>query len=396
MKDCNIIKFFFYNINSNIPVFLTKRFFIVLCCMRICFCLYLLLFLVSCKHADKNQQIIIEGHVKNVPDGKLYLAHARQWKTPIDSTTITNGHFIFKREINTSATPFLADIHYVDSQKIKRFLFSNFTLGKDSNQFFKDVFYWEPIHIKIEGDNSKLPYLRIFAGKETTLLFQNQFTDFGWIDNLNATDKTKKIAEFSKKILQNPGSFFYLQSIYDSREQYTKNQLEILFSLFAKNIRQSDVGKKFQTYLSIRPDDNAPLPNLVLTTPSGEKQNIIDTTATVNMLIFWASWCIPCRKEIPELKKLAASNKNRSFKMISISIDEHEENWRNALQVDKPGWTQVHLPYNQLEKIQDQFRFTSIPLVIFTNQYGNELKRFAGYKTNNLQLYQQLLDKSLH
>ena len=49
------------------------------------------------------------------------------------------------------------------------------------------------------------------------------------------------------------------------------------------------------------------------------------------LIDFWASWCNPCRKEIPNLKKLYAQYSEKGFEIVSISIDQKKADWEKAL-----------------------------------------------------------------
>jgi len=334
--------------------------------------------------------ITIEGNIAGVPDGKIYIADARKWKTPIDSTNIKDGQFQFKTKINS---PFLAAIHYWDSSKVKRMLYRNHTLGADSMQTSTDAFFVEPGNTSINGDNSKPPYLLIFAGKENELLFSNQFLDFGWVGNLDSVKRLQKIAAFKKTIQHNPFSFFLLESIYHSGEQYSKTELKSFLSLFNTDVQQSKEGVAFKKYIAIRSDDNAPLPNLLLLTPENTSLSIVDTTATINMLVFWASWCTPCRKEVPLLKVIEKKYNGTGLKIISISIDEKKDQWLKAVAYEKMNWPQVHVPLTQIADVQNQFRFITIPLIIFTNNKGREIKRFADYDPDNISAYESLINQ---
>ena len=57
---------------------------------------------------------------------------------------------------------------------------------------------------------------------------------------------------------------------------------------------------------------------------------------------FWASWCSPCRAEIPHLKQIVS--KYPAFHIISISVDDDDAAWKKALDQDKPSWTQLRCP----------------------------------------------------
>lgn len=356
----------------------------------LCFYFLLCLVLQSCqtKKETASSVVFIEGNITGVPDGKIYLVESRKWKTPLDSTTIKDGHFQFH---TTIVNPFLAAIHYWDSSGVKRLLYRNHTLDSDSLKYSTDAFYIEPGNISISGDNNVSPYLRIKAGKENELLFQNQFIDFGWIANADTTTRAKKIKTFKQSISKNPFSFFFLESIYRNKEQYGKKELQDIFALFDKNVQQSKHGEAYKKYLSIRPEDNAPFPNLSLLTPDGKPRFIIDTTAKINMLVFWASWCAPCRKEIPLLKSIEQKFGKTGLHMVSISIDEHKEQWLKAVAYEKMNWPQVHVPLAQIDDVQNQFRFITIPLIIFTDNKGREIKRFADYDPDNVGAYESLI-----
>ncbi|MEO5945274.1 MAG: TlpA disulfide reductase family protein [Chitinophagaceae bacterium] len=349
-------------------------------------------FFLACnnKKEEHSPTIIIKGNITGVPDGKIYLAESRKWKTPIDSTTIKGGHFQFKTK---SSSPFLAAIHYWDSSQVKRLLYRNHTLGADSMQTSTDAFFVEPGNTSISGDNSKPPYLRIVAGKENQLLFSNQFLDFGWVGNLDSVGRLQKIAIFKKTIQQNPFSFFLLESIYRSGEQYSKTELKTIFSLFKTDVQQSKEGDAFKKYIAIRPDDNTPFPNLSLLTPENTSRSIFDSTAKINMLVFWASWCAPCRKEVPLLKEIEKKYNSTGLKISSISIDEKKEQWLKAVAYEKMNWQQVHVPLTQIADVQNQFRFVTIPLIIFTDNKGREIKRFADYDPENISAYESLINQ---
>ena len=56
------------------------------------------------------------------------------------------------------------------------------------------------------------------------------------------------------------------------------------------------------------------------------------------LIDFWASWCNPCRKEIPNLKKLYAEYADKGFQIISISIDKKKADWEKALKEEQLPW----------------------------------------------------------
>jgi thiol-disulfide isomerase/thioredoxin len=355
-----------------------------------------LFFFISCKEKRISDEIIIEGQVKNVPDGKIYLTEAHFWQTPLDSTICTNGHFVFKIKADSTFVPYMAAIHFPDSSKSTKvggLFFRNYMLGADSLKYVGDAFYLEKGYTRIEGDNQKEPHLRIFAGKETDVMYKNQITDFGWLGDIDSTKRLQRISFFRREIKKYPFSYFLLQSIYNAKEQYSEKEINEILSLFDSDVQKSKLGDKVRMYLINRTDPNEPYPNLSLLNSANERHAVIDSDFRLTMLVFWASWCKPCRMEIPALKEIESEYKGRGLNLISISIDDNKDNWTKALSQEKMHWTQYIVDKEKIDLVKQEFNFSAIPLVIFTDKTGKEIKKFSGYDKEQMKNYEAVINK---
>lgn len=368
-----------------------------------------LFFLISCKDQEVSNEIILEGQEKNIPDGKIYLTEARYWQIPLDSTECTNGHFVFKIKADSSFVPYMASISYPDSTsptKIAQLAFSNdFLLPPDTAKFYNyysSAFYLERGKIIIRNQErvkQKFPHgipVTIKAGKETELMYRNQFTDFGWLGNIDSTKRLSKIEYFKNQIKKFPFSYFLLQSIYNAKEQYSKKEMQTILSLFNDDIQKSKLGDHIRTYLTNRPDPNKPYPNLYLLNSTNQRHNIIDTNSKLTMLVFWASWCGPCRMEIPLLKEIQNEYKGKGLNLVSISIDEEKDNWEKALRQEKMIWTQYLVEKDKIDLVRQQFNFSAIPFVVFTDKAGKEIKKFTGYDKEQKKNYEAIINKVIN
>ena len=359
----------------------------------------LLLLLASCSHRKENTDIIIEGEATGIPDGKLYLVKAEKWRSPVDSAVCKNGQFVFRIKTTPSFVPYLAAIHYWnkgDTIHPVRLQFINHTIPTDdSTGLSRDVFYLEKGHTMISGPLGSEPYLRISAGRETELLYKNEVTDIGWMGNADTILRRQKLLFLQSSVQMHPWSFFLLQSIYDSKELYSMEELRSLQSLFDTSVMHSAPGKQLMNYLQVRTDAGLAYPNLLLLTATDTRQTIIDTTAPLNMLVFWASWCGPCIKEIPQLKIIHRLYARKGLRIKSISIDTNKEAWLLAMQRHKMDWPQLIIAKEKTEETEHIFNFRSIPFLVFTDNKGTELARFADYDEENTKKYKEVIRRYL-
>lgn len=65
-----------------------------------------------------------------------------------------------------------------------------------------------------------------------------------------------------------------------------------------------------------------PAPNFTLNTLDGKSVTLADLRGQVVLVNFWATWCPPCRAEIPSLMRLNATMVGKPFRMLCISIDD--------------------------------------------------------------------------
>src|ERR1041385_2158173 len=58
---------------------------------------------------------------------------------------------------------------------------------------------------------------------------------------------------------------------------------------------------------------------------TGKQINLTDYRGKLVFLNFWASWCEPCEKEMPDLDTLNKTLKNRKFQMVTVSVDANPD-----------------------------------------------------------------------
>ena len=108
----------------------------------------------------------------------------------------------------------------------------------------------------------------------------------------------------------------------------------------------------------------APAPDLTFHTANGKPMSLSAFKGKVLIVDFWASWCGPCRAEIPKLKKIYEDFKdNDKVAFLSVSIDSEKEDWLKALQSENMPWEQLLAPDSGKETMKT-YRFNGIPFII--------------------------------
>ena len=70
------------------------------------------------------------------------------------------------------------------------------------------------------------------------------------------------------------------------------------------------------------PLEQKPAPEITVTPLIGNSIKLSDLKGKVVLLNFWATWCPPCREEIPSMMKLNAAMAGKPFQMVAVSVDE--------------------------------------------------------------------------
>jgi thiol-disulfide isomerase/thioredoxin len=93
-------------------------------------------------------------------------------------------------------------------------------------------------------------------------------------------------------------------------------------------------------------------PDFELTDVDGKPYRFSDAKGTVRLVDFWATWCAPCREEIPMFKELHAAYGPKGFSLVGIAMDDE------GVSIVKPYVEELKIPYLTLignEGVVDAF-----------------------------------------
>ena len=120
-----------------------------------------------------------------------------------------------------------------------------------------------------------------------------------------------------------------------------------------------------------------PLPAFTFNDASGAAKTIADWKGKVVLLNLWATWCVPCRKEMPALERLQTELGGDGFEVIALSVD------RGGLPTSKKFLDEIKIARLSLyteagSKSVGLLRAPGLPTTLLINRDGREIGRLAG------------------
>jgi len=128
-------------------------------------------------------------------------------------------------------------------------------------------------------------------------------------------------------------------------------------------------------------------PELSLPDINGNEIKLSSFKGKYVLVDFWASWCIPCRRENPTVVQAYNKFKGKNFTILGVSLDKEKEDWKQAVQKDNLSWTQVSDLQEWNSIAVSTFNFNGIPFnvlldpdgkIIAQSLRGDELEKKLG------------------
>lgn len=191
------------------------------------------------------------------------------------------------------------------------------------------------------------------------------------------TDKmVEKEYEYSMKAVNTLiGNYIFMNSYY----YYTIEQKETLFAemdektraipRIAQLIEATEVEKKTSA--------GQPFVDFTMETPDGNKASLSDFVGKTDYLLvdFWASWCGPCIRSLPELTAFYKQNKGAKFEILGVSLDREKQSWIDAISKHNLTWKHISdVKYWDSEGAK-LYAINSIPATILIDKSGKIVGR---------------------
>ncbi|MBU3160736.1 TlpA family protein disulfide reductase [Clostridium frigoris] len=132
-------------------------------------------------------------------------------------------------------------------------------------------------------------------------------------------------------------------------------------------------------------------PNFKLSDFNNKELSLSDLKGKKVFLNFWATWCRPCKEEMPEIQKLYEETKNSDLVIIAIEIGEPLSTVKSFIASNKYSF-KVLLDLDQ--SVSAKYNIASIPTSYFIDVDGNIIsKRMGAMNIDQMKSYIKTLDK---
>lgn len=139
-------------------------------------------------------------------------------------------------------------------------------------------------------------------------------------------------------------------------------------------------------------DLKGPAKDFTLKSNTGKNIRLKDLRGQVVMLNFWASWCGPCRQEMPLLDKLYQRYNPAGFTLLGINVEADSKEADHLL---KEIPVSFPILYDTTSSVSEQYKVSAMPSTVLIDCDGNMTYLHKGYKPGDEATYQSKVKELL-
>jgi peroxiredoxin len=356
---------------------------------RSIFCLTAITLLGSCSQGKKGGNFELKGNFTDSKGETIYLEKlSGQQPVVVDSTTIDEkGNFEFGNYTpkigfyRVKVTPQNFAMLVLDSS-------DKVTLSgsiKDLGNSYKAEGSPETKVFLEYNEISKARDIRLDSlNKAFQAIMETNKLDSKKMDSLskhfegpyNSIVKTAN-SKLLEKLKQNSSMYSSLIAIQALEpDQYADVYKELDAGLTKKFPNDNNI-KMFHTMVNamLATAIGQPAPEINLTSPDGNEIALSSFKGKIVLIDFWASWCGPCRKEMPNVVKAYAKFKGKGFEIYGVSLDNDKGRWIEAIAKDGITWPQVSDLKQWGSDVVKLYNIQGIPYTVLLDKEGKILAK---------------------
>lgn len=344
--------------------------------------------LTSCNQPKSNSNAFtLKGTVEGPNTEYVVLSYVDSSNVSVtDTITVENNSFSKQGSLIhpqlVSLTSNLTGRYIEDPNKLRFFLEPNemeIALKEDQ---FPDAL--------ITGSKSQIEYEHL--AKEIKPYYEKLL-----IEKSN-TESEKLFAEVKnielKYAFNNPHSYVSAEVINFHSRELPIDSLKMFYAGLDPIIKESfyglDIQESIESYIFIPIVDSGDVaPGFSSENSDGNVLSLNQFKGKTVLLDFGAAWCVPCKKEIPEVKRIFDKYHSKGLEIIGVSFDKDKTSWKENIKNEKLDWHHIYEGYeNWILKgsISKAYQVQPIPAYILIDENGIIIDRYRGADKNDKSL----------
>lgn len=321
--------------------------------MKLTIVLFILTLINFTVSAQNEKGFVLEGEISDLKDGTyLYLISFN--KDTAAHTTTFGSRFKFTG--------------YVEGKANYYYLKIDSSISRQTS----NVFWLVNTKMHLSGTLKEFKKLHLSGSTP-----HNDYSDM--LKLQSDTSVERRIANMKKYILGHSNSLYVPRAIIKMPDYFNKEEMKVAYERLSKESRSTYWGNELYKVLSadtstISIGIGKKISDFKVTNSNGIKVSILElvSKSDYTLIDFWASWCSPCRAEIPNLKKVYNDFHHKGFNIIGVSTDKSLGAWKKAIQVDETPW--VHVVDNVENVTTAKLKLIGIPGYLLLDKHGNIIK----------------------
>jgi peroxiredoxin len=127
-----------------------------------------------------------------------------------------------------------------------------------------------------------------------------------------------------------------------------------------------------------------PAPDFALKSSSGQNMRLSEYRGDVVMINFWATWCGPCRQEMPLLDELYSRYERVGFNLLGVNIDDDSN---RAMEMINELGVSFPVLFDATKEVSRLYQVDAMPVTVIVDREGNVRHVHQGYKPGYEQKY---------
>lgn len=151
--------------------------------------------------------------------------------------------------------------------------------------------------------------------------------------------------------------------------QLHEDECRKIFSTLSKKARSNSWGQELN-YLFKSLSVGVRAPDFEQADTAGKIVRLHDFRGNFVLIDFWASWCVPCRKNNPYINEVYKKFRQKGFTIISVSLDNNKNEWIEAIKKDNLDWVHISDLQGWKNDLVRKFNITAIPNNFLLDRMG--------------------------